>query len=156
MWETWVQFLGWEDALEEELATHCSILTWRIPRDRGAWWTMGSQVRHDWVTKWPGVKYLTKNWIMCLLMVDKIINITLPLPVLNLSIFLTFANLMRKCYYFKISIFITIRGAGYISCSYWYLLFLNWLECSLPNVGSIHWGHSPIENKYVIDSNPFS
>ena len=32
MWETWVQSLGWEDALEKEMATHSSILAWRIPR----------------------------------------------------------------------------------------------------------------------------
>ena len=31
MQETWVQFLGWEDLLEEEMATHCSILAWEIP-----------------------------------------------------------------------------------------------------------------------------
>ena len=31
MWETWVQSLGWEDALEEGMATHPSILAWRIP-----------------------------------------------------------------------------------------------------------------------------
>ena len=31
MQETWVQFLGWEDPLEEGLATHSSILAWRIP-----------------------------------------------------------------------------------------------------------------------------
>ena len=31
MWETWVQSLGQEDALEEGMATHCSILAWRIP-----------------------------------------------------------------------------------------------------------------------------
>ena len=31
MWETWVQFLGQEDRLEEEMATHSSILAWRIP-----------------------------------------------------------------------------------------------------------------------------
>ena len=37
MQETWVQSLGWEDALEEGLATHFSILAWRIPMDRGAW-----------------------------------------------------------------------------------------------------------------------
>ena len=37
MWETWVQPLGWEDPLEEGLATHSSILAWRIPMDRGAW-----------------------------------------------------------------------------------------------------------------------
>ena len=28
---TWVQFLGWEDPLEEEMAIHCSILAWKIP-----------------------------------------------------------------------------------------------------------------------------
>ena len=31
MRETWVQSLGWEDPLEKEMATHSSILTWRIP-----------------------------------------------------------------------------------------------------------------------------
>ena len=38
MWETWVQSLGWEDPLEEDMATHFSILAWRIAMDRGAWW----------------------------------------------------------------------------------------------------------------------
>ena len=37
MSETWVQYLGWEDPLEEGLATHSNILAWRIPTDRGAW-----------------------------------------------------------------------------------------------------------------------
>ena len=37
MGETWVQSLGWEDTLEEGMATHSSILAWRIPTDRGAW-----------------------------------------------------------------------------------------------------------------------
>ena len=36
MWETWVWSLGWEDLLEEGMTTHSSILTWRIPMDRGA------------------------------------------------------------------------------------------------------------------------
>ena len=36
--ETWVQSLDWEDPLEEGMATHSSILAWRIPMDRGAWW----------------------------------------------------------------------------------------------------------------------
>ena len=31
LWETWVQFLGWEDPLEKGVATHSSILAWRIP-----------------------------------------------------------------------------------------------------------------------------
>ena len=29
--ETWVQSLGWEDPLVEEMATHSSILAWKIP-----------------------------------------------------------------------------------------------------------------------------
>ena len=32
MWETWVQSLGWKDSLEKGMATHSSILAWRIPR----------------------------------------------------------------------------------------------------------------------------
>ena len=38
MQETWVRSLGWEDPLEEGMETDCSILAWRIPMDRGAWW----------------------------------------------------------------------------------------------------------------------
>ena len=37
MWETWVQSLGWEDPLEEGVATHSSILAWTIPMGREAW-----------------------------------------------------------------------------------------------------------------------
>ena len=36
MWETWVRSLGWEDPLEEGMATHSSILALRIPTDKGA------------------------------------------------------------------------------------------------------------------------
>ena len=36
IWETWVRSLDWEDPLEEGMATHPSILAWRIPMDRGA------------------------------------------------------------------------------------------------------------------------
>jgi len=32
MQETWVRSMGWEDPLEKEMATHSSILAWRIPR----------------------------------------------------------------------------------------------------------------------------
>jgi len=35
----WFQSLGREDLLEEGIATHSSILAWRIPMDRGAWQT---------------------------------------------------------------------------------------------------------------------
>ena len=33
-----VQSLGWEDPLEEGMTTNSSILAWRVPVDRGAWW----------------------------------------------------------------------------------------------------------------------
>ena len=50
MWETWVQSLGWEDPLEEGMATHSSILAWKIPwiEELGGLQAMGSQrVGHD-------------------------------------------------------------------------------------------------------------
>ena len=51
--ETWVRSLGWEDPLEKGMATHSSILTWRIPwtQEPGRLQSMGSQrVGHDRVT----------------------------------------------------------------------------------------------------------
>ena len=45
MQETWVQSLGWEDPLEEGMATHHSILAWRIPwtEEAGGLQSIGSQ-----------------------------------------------------------------------------------------------------------------
>ena len=48
MRETWVQSLDWEDPLEEAIATHSSILAWRIPMDRGAWWATVHGVAKSW------------------------------------------------------------------------------------------------------------
>ena len=53
MRETWVQSLGQEDLLEKEMATHSSIVAWKIPwkEEPGGLQSMGSQrVGHDWVT----------------------------------------------------------------------------------------------------------
>ena len=36
MRKTWIRSLAWEDPLEEGMATHSSVLAWRIPMDRGA------------------------------------------------------------------------------------------------------------------------
>ena len=50
MWETWVRSLGWEDPLEKGMATHFSILAWRVlwTEESGELPSMGSQrVRHD-------------------------------------------------------------------------------------------------------------
>ena len=46
MREIWVQSLGWEDPLEEGMATQSSILAWKIPSDRRVW-----QVTIHWVAK---------------------------------------------------------------------------------------------------------
>ena len=54
--ETWVWSLGREDPLEKEMATHSSILAWRISwtEEPGGLQSMGSQrVRHDWTTNTP-------------------------------------------------------------------------------------------------------
>ena len=54
VWETWVLFLGWEDPLEEGMATHSSIHAWRIPWTEEAGWlqSMGSpRVGHDRASK---------------------------------------------------------------------------------------------------------
>ena len=48
MRESWVQSLGWEDPLEEGVATHSSILAWRIPMDRGAWWVTVHGIVKSW------------------------------------------------------------------------------------------------------------
>ena len=54
MWETWIQYLGWEDPQEEDMATHSSIIVWRNPwrEEPGRLQPIGLQsVRHNWVTK---------------------------------------------------------------------------------------------------------
>ena len=50
LWETWVQSLGQKDPLEKEMATHSSILAWRIPwkEEPGVLQSTGLQrVGHD-------------------------------------------------------------------------------------------------------------
>ena len=53
MQEMWIRSLGWEDRLEKGMATHPSVLAWRIPwtEEPGGLQSIGSQrVRHDSVT----------------------------------------------------------------------------------------------------------
>ena len=62
MWEPQVQSLGQKDRLEKEMATHSSILAWRIPwtEEPGGLRSMGLQrVRHDLVTKQQQLLQLT-------------------------------------------------------------------------------------------------
>ena len=48
VWETWVSSLGWEDPLEEGMATHSSILAWRITMDRRSWRATVHGVAKSW------------------------------------------------------------------------------------------------------------
>ena len=64
MWETWIRSLGWEDPLKEVMATHSSILAWRIPwtEQPGRLQSMGSQrVKHNWATQHTLIIYPNKN-----------------------------------------------------------------------------------------------
>ena len=46
--ELQVGSLGREDPLQQEMATHSSILAWRIPMDRGAWWAIVNAAAKSW------------------------------------------------------------------------------------------------------------
>ena len=55
--EIQIRSLGWEDPLQEGMATHSSILAWRIPMDRGAWQATVSAVTKSWTR----LKHLIKH-----------------------------------------------------------------------------------------------
>ena len=57
VWETWVRSLRWEDPLEEGIATHSSILAWRIPMDRGTWQATIHGVAESDMTERLGIAY---------------------------------------------------------------------------------------------------
>ena len=64
MQETGVQSLGWEDPLEKGMATHSSILAWRIlwTEEPGELQSMGLQrVRHNWVTNTTPIHRVAKS-----------------------------------------------------------------------------------------------
>ena len=68
MQETWVQPLGWEDPLEKGMATHSSILAWRIPwtEELGRLQSMGLQrVGHDCVTNFHFFTHINANTGFC-------------------------------------------------------------------------------------------
>ena len=73
MLETWVWTLGWEDPLEEGMATHSSILAWRIRMDRGAWWATvrGMAKRQTWLSDlaclWVDLEKPHKPWFVLVL-----------------------------------------------------------------------------------------
>ena len=46
--ESWVRSLGWEDPLEEGMATHSSVLDWRMLMDKGAWRAAVHGITQNW------------------------------------------------------------------------------------------------------------
>ena len=91
MWETWVRSLGWKDPLEEGMATHSSILAWRIlwTEEPGGLQSMGLQRIGQ--TEWLS----TKHWLYSLcctvysysLLILSIMDFTYlsPIPLLPLT-----------------------------------------------------------------------
>ena len=61
VWKTWVQSLGWEDPLEEGMATHSNIFAWKIPMDRGVWWATAHGITKSgkWMGAWAQQSDLT-------------------------------------------------------------------------------------------------
>ena len=47
MQEIWVRSLGGEDLLEKEMATQSSLIAWKNPMDRGAWWATVHEVAKE-------------------------------------------------------------------------------------------------------------
>ena len=66
-----VRSLGQEDPLEESMATHSSILAWRIPRYRGAWWATVHRIAESDTTE---TTYLTHTR-SCFLTSDRLISL---------------------------------------------------------------------------------
>ena len=85
---------GWKDPLEKEMATHSSILAWKIPwtEEPGRLQSMGShRLRHDWMTEYNTVLTLKKE-IKCHsiegVMSTRLINQNLPPELLAFGFFL--------------------------------------------------------------------
>ena len=76
MQETWVQSLGWEDPLEESMATHSSILAWRILMDRGgAWWATVHGAAKSQIWLHTCARHVPKGWGT---IVNKTVNSSSP------------------------------------------------------------------------------
>ena len=95
-----IPFLGWENPLEERMATHCSILSWRIPMDRGAWWATvhrPQRIRHHWsdlacmciplYSNYPLAIYFTCCYVIMLQYYFQFSHSFLPLAAVSANLF---------------------------------------------------------------------
>ena len=67
MWETWVWFLGGEDPLEKEMASHSRILAWKNPMGGGAWQSTAHGISKGNMMEWLHLQtaYAIKIPAMC-------------------------------------------------------------------------------------------
>ena len=113
MWEIRVWSLGLEDPLEECMTTHSSILAWRIPMDREAWWAIVHGVAELYTTEWLTI------------IITRIIFYSTTYMVLVFPF--TFLNLFCICYVFqykKESIFMLFHVTTQLFPYYLLQLFL--------------------------------
>ena len=61
MQETWIPSLGWGDPLEKGMATHSSVITWRIPMDRRALWAAVHGVTESDTTERLSTAHIRSN-----------------------------------------------------------------------------------------------
>ena len=107
MWDTWVRSLGREGLLEKEMATHSSILAWRVPwmenpMDGGAWWATVHGVAPGDFSPWlwfplfqafldflinvlPQVSVLGQEWLWCVVVKNIALGVSLWVQLLSSS-----------------------------------------------------------------------
>ena len=116
MRETRVRSLGREDPLEKEMATHSSILAWKIPwMEPGRLQSMGLQrVRHDWVTSLSLYFHLSYQYFIIR---KENINIPLLIATINFGQNIK-SNVLRADSKKKFSLEENINNTVYVFCPY--------------------------------------
>ena len=95
--ETWVQSLGWEDPLEKEMATHSSILAWKISwtEEAGGLQSMGSQrVGDNWATNTQHTAFFMVQLSHPYMTTGE--SIALTLQTLSAKWYLCFLNMLSR------------------------------------------------------------
>ena len=77
MQETQVGSLGWKDPLEEEMATHSSILAWKNPMDKGAWQTTVHEVAELDTTE--QLRHTDCGGLVCFPPENSVVDIIMPI-----------------------------------------------------------------------------